>query len=516
MNVAPGGGDGAAADPRIGTTLGGYRIDGIAGRGGMGVVYRAWDPKLDRPVALKLLPATLSDDGAFRQRFLRETRLAAAIDHPNIIPIYEAGEDGGVLFLAMRLVEGVDLDRRLVDGSLDVAATVAILGPVAEALDVAHDGGLVHRDVKPANILVGRETSGSRSVYLTDFGLTKQRDSQSGLTRTGSFLGTVDYMAPEQIEGRPVDGASDQYALAATVYRCLTGHVAFERDTPIATAMAHLKESPPRVSSLRPDIPPAVDAVIARGMAKDPSERFATCRALIGALERAADVVPATEATWTRRNLPRAAVVIALVLVLAIGGSLALSQGQAPASTLAPTVAVIPSPTASPTPAPSSTAYPTAAEQKLLDTLPADLQKTCLRGLGRGDLQAAGFTTSTMPTQHEEASLACRPLGGPGGVWFLWYPTGTSAFGAQADESVGSIGARYKVPDGDCGRPPARGSWQSAGATGTVMCLSDGNNGQAWIYWSFHSAHVLAVATAPGGQYVALYRWWQGLTTFLK
>jgi serine/threonine protein kinase len=508
----------AAPDPRIGTTLGGYRIDGVAGRGGMGVVYRAWDPSLDRPVALKILPAALGDDEAFRARFLRETRLAAAIDHPNIIPIYEAGDDRGVLFLAMRLVDGVDLDRRLGDGPLGVAETVALLGRVAEALDVAHAGGLVHRDVKPANILVGRETSGTHSVYLTDFGLTKQRDSQSGLTRTGSFLGTVDYMAPEQIDGRPVGAATDQYALTATVYRCLTGHVPFERDTPIATAMAHLKEPPPRASLLRPDLPAEVDDVIARGMAKDPAERFPACRELIAALERAGSPPPATATVSTRRILPRAVVAIALIAAVAIAGSLAASGMLSPAATPSPSIAVVgtPSTTASPTPAPSSTAFPTAAEQKLLDTLPAALRATCVRGHDQVDLLAAGFTASVMPTQYSEASLACLPTDGPNGVWFLWYPTGATAFGAQADESVGKIGAHYKVPDGDCGKPPARGSWQSAGANGTVMCLSDGHNGQAWIYWSFHSSHVLAVATAPGGQYPALYRWWQGLTTFLK
>jgi hypothetical protein len=507
----------AGADPRIGTTLGGYRIDGVAGRGAMGVVYRAWDPSLDRPVALKLLPPSLSDDDAFRQRFLRETRLAAAIDHPNIIPIYEAGDDGGVLFLVMRLVDGVDLDRRLSDGPLDVAQTVALLGPVARALDAAHMRGLVHRDVKPANILVGDDPSGTPSVYLTDFGLTKQRASQSGLTRTGSFLGTVEYMAPEQIDGRPVDGATDQYALAATAFRCLTGHVPFERDTPIAMAMAHLKEPPPRVTQIRAGIPPAVDEVIARGMAKDSADRFATCREMIGALERAGSRAPreAIAGPWLTR--PRQAIVVAVVLILAIGGLVAASGALSPSVTLAPSVAaVVPSATASPTAAPSSTAYPTGAEQSLLDTLPADLQKTCVRGLGRLDLLPAGFTTTSTPTQNEEASLACRPTGGASGVWFLWYRTGTTAFGAPAEEAVGLIGAHFKVPDGDCAKPPARGSWQSTGASGTVMCLKDEPNGAPWIYWSFHSAHVLAVATAPGGQYAALYAWWQRLTTFLK
>ncbi len=515
----------ASPDPRIGTSLGGYRIDGIAGRGGMGVVYRAWDPNLDRPVALKLLPPALSDDDAFRQRFLRETRLAAAIDHPNIIPIYEAGEDGGVVFLAMRLVDGVDLDRRLLGGPLDVAETVSLLRPIAGALDAAHAGGLVHRDVKPANILVGVDAAGAASAYLTDFGLTKQRASESGLTRTGSFLGTVEYMAPEQIEGRPVDRASDEYALAGTMFRCLTGRVPFERDTPIAAAMAHLNEPPPKVSTIRLDVPAAVDEVIARGMAKDPAARFGTCTELVAALDWAGR--PALPSADSRPRPTRSALVaIAGAVVIAIVGALALGQVAPPAATATPSPAANLSGTASPIAAPSSTAFPTAAESTLLATLPVDLQRTCVRGLGRLDLLAAGLIGnvdgfSVIPTQNDEASLVCRPTGGPSAVWFLWYPvtsgTARSDVGAPAEESVGRIGARFGAPDGDCGKPPARGSGQWAATSGTFVCLKDsGPDGQPWIYWTFHSSHVLAVATAPVGQYQALYGWWQGLTTFQK
>ncbi len=518
----------SATDPRIGTSLGGYRIDGIAGRGGMGVVYRAWDPSLDRPVALKLLPTELSDDEAFRARFLRETRLAAAIDHPNIIPIYEAGDDGGVLFLAMRLVDGVDLDRRLAAGPLDVPATVALLAPVASALDVAHAGGLVHRDVKPANILVGGSPSGAESVYLTDFGLTKQRDSESGLTRTGSFLGTVEYMAPEQIDGRAVTAATDEYALACTAYRCLTGHLPFERDTPIAMAMAHLKEPPPRVSTFQPDIPIAVDAAIARGMAKDPSERFASCRELVGAVERAGTPPPVT--ANPPRIGPRSIAAVALVAVLVLAGAFALTGRQAPAVSPSPSVAVAASASVSPTPAPSSTVFPTAAEQKLLDTLPADLQKTCVRGHDQADLTAAGFTgsvanptsTGIMAGYNEpvlpppsQASVSCRPAGGPSGAWFLWYAITDYS---PADAAMGHIVARFRVPEGDCASPPARAPWRtSSGASGTVMCLTDsGPDGQPWIYWTFGSAHVLGVATASAGHYAALHAWWQDVTPFLK
>ncbi len=513
---------GAAADPRIGTTLGGYRIDGLAGRGAMGVVYRAWDPSLDRPVALKVLPPSLGDDEAFRQRFLRETRLAAAIDHPNIIPIYEAGDDGGVLFLVMRLVDGVDLERRLAGGPLDVAQTVGLLGPVARALDVAHTRGLVHRDVKPANILVGDDPSGTPSVYLTDFGLTKQRASQSGLTRTGSFLGTVEYMAPEQIEGRPIDGATDQYALAATAFRCLTGRVPFERDTAIAMAMAHLKEPPPRVSTFRSDIPADVDAVIAKGLAKDPAARFASCREMLGALDRAGTVVAPVRTRTNRRPLATA---VALLVVLVIAGSVVASGALNRSSTPTPSPVAIGAtsrPAASPTATPSSTPFWTAAEHKLLDALPADIPGTCKRGNANVDLPAAGFTGNVhgpngdVPLLPQVTTLAIVECTPPGGLsaWFTWYALTP---GSPPADAVGRIGQSFGVPAGDCAKPPARRAWEtSTGASGVVMCLKDTGPGRRpWIYWSFGAGHGLGVATAPAGQYDSLYTWWQRFTLFV-
>ncbi len=205
-------------DPRVGTELGPYRIEAVIGRGGMGVVYLATHSGLDRKVALKLLTPEYADDEGFRARFLRESKLAAAIDHPNIIPIYEAGQIDGTFFLAMRYVEGIDLQRRLVSGPLDPRNATAIVAQVASALDAAHSAGLVHRDVKPGNVLLApsQALDGSDHVYLTDFGLTKQRGSQSDLTQAGGFLGTLDYIAPEQIEGKAVDGRADQYALAAS------------------------------------------------------------------------------------------------------------------------------------------------------------------------------------------------------------------------------------------------------------------------------------------------------------
>src|SRR5439155_12415145 len=220
-----------AQDTRIGTTMGGYHIERLLGRGGMGRVYLAEDARLGRKVALKLLDPDLAEDERFRERFARESRLAASLDHPNVVPIYEAGEHEGVLFIAMRYVEGTDLARLIEEqGALGLDRTAAILSQVAAALDVAHEHGLVHRDVKPGNILVGR----GEHTYLTDFGLIKRREADTGLTKTGQFMGSVDYAAPEQIRGEPVDARTDVYSLGCVLYECLVGEPPFAHDPEVA------------------------------------------------------------------------------------------------------------------------------------------------------------------------------------------------------------------------------------------------------------------------------------------
>ncbi len=275
-------------DSRLGTDLGPYRIERVLGRGGMGVVYLAEQRELGRKVALKLLPDELAQDTDFRARFERESRLAAAIDHPNVIPLYEAGEIDGTLYLAMRYVEGTDLATRLREGSLPMPLAVEILGQVAGALDAAHEKGLVHRDVKPGNVLLDRTGSDERPhAYLTDFGLTKQAGSETGLTRAGAFLGTPAYMAPEQVDGTEVDGRADQYALGAMAFECLTGRVPFVRDKEVAVALAHLKDPVPSAVALRPELPPAVDTVLGTVMAKDREARYPTCAAFVDDLRAA-------------------------------------------------------------------------------------------------------------------------------------------------------------------------------------------------------------------------------------
>jgi len=274
----------------IGTELADYRVESYIGRGGMAVVYRAEDLRLARPVALKLLAPELSENERFRQRFIRESQMAASIDHPNIIPIYEAGEVEGMLFIAMRYVEGSDLKTVIEEaGTLDSRRVAAIFTQVAGALDAAHGRGLVHRDVKPGNILIasGAGSEDPDHVYLTDFGLTKRSSSLSGFTTTGHFIGTIDYIAPEQIQGNPVDGRTDIYALGCVLYQCLVGTPPYQHDEDAAVLWAHLVGETPSVTAHRPDLPPAIDTVIATAMAKAPEARYQACREMAAALREA-------------------------------------------------------------------------------------------------------------------------------------------------------------------------------------------------------------------------------------
>ena len=268
-----------------GAEVGGYRIEGFVARGGMGVIYRAIQIELDLPVILKVIASELAADASFRERFKREARLAASIDHPNVIPIHYAGEDGGILFLTMRYVRGTDLRRALEDGALDVARAVRIVGHVAAALDAAHARGLVHRDVKPANVLLETQ-AGREHVYLSDFGLAKRRSGER-LTSADTIVGTIDYMAPEQIRTGSVDARTDVYALACVLYQALTGNVPFPRESEVAKFYAHLEAPPPKPSETDPRLAD-FDEVVARGMAKDRSRRYQSAGDLASAARAAA------------------------------------------------------------------------------------------------------------------------------------------------------------------------------------------------------------------------------------
>jgi serine/threonine-protein kinase len=315
-------------DPRVGTVLAGHRLLSVIGRGGMSVVYLAEHIGLHRTVALKVLSADLAEDETFRERFIRESRMAAALDHPNIVTVYDAGEANGLLYISMRNVEGTDLEHLLKEETrLDPGRATAIVAQVAAALDSAHEAGLVHRDVKPGNILLAAEPGASADhAFLSDFGVTKRVETRAGLTRTGQFVGTVDYVAPEQIHDDDVDGRADVYSLACVLYRCLVGEVPFPRETEVATIYAQLQDPPPVPSERRRDLPGGFDAPIARALAKSPDDRFDTCR---GFAEAARAVVrpsrdvevahtTALRPATTRRRIGLAAIGLAFLAVLVI------------------------------------------------------------------------------------------------------------------------------------------------------------------------------------------------------
>jgi YVTN family beta-propeller protein len=303
-----------------GEELAGYRIEALAGRGGMGEVYRALDDRLGRKVALKILAPQLAEDERFRERFLRESRRAAGIDHPNVIPIYEAGEVDGRLYIAMRFVDGTDLRRILRhEGVLEPARALGLLAPVAGALDAAHARGLVHRDVKPANVLIAIEPGSQppEHPYLSDFGLTTPAAEPD---EPGLFSGTAEYAAPELVVGGEIDGRADVYALGCVLFECLTGSPPFRGDSVMAVLWGHVNDPVPAAGARNPSLRGSIDAVFRKALAKDPGDRYATCRALVEAARDALGVsgieVPAPS---SRRRL---GVVAGLVVALAATGAL--------------------------------------------------------------------------------------------------------------------------------------------------------------------------------------------------
>ncbi len=308
------------SDPRIGSVLAGYRIERLLGRGGMGVVYLAHDPRLKRNVALKLLAPELANDDGFRERFLHESELAASLDHQNVIPIYEAGEADGVLFIAMRYVEGTDLARLLADeGPLEPARTVGILAQVASALDTAHQLGLVHRDVKPSNILLAAD----EHVYLADFGLTRTGGAAGPTAEYATSLGTVDYVAPEQIDGDPLDAQADLYSLGCVLYECLTGQPPYRADTSMGVLWSHLQADPPSAHEIRPELPDQIDTVIAHALAKQPNDRHHTCTELIDDARNALGL-----AGRPRRLVVLGLAAIAVLAAAAVTVAVVVSGGQ--------------------------------------------------------------------------------------------------------------------------------------------------------------------------------------------
>jgi DNA-binding beta-propeller fold protein YncE len=362
-----------------GVQLAGYRIEGVAGKGGMGTVYLATQVALGRPVALKLIAPEHGSDPAFRERFARESRLAALIDHPNVVPVYEAGEADGLLYIAMRFVPGTDLGALITRERLEPVRAVEIAGQVAAALDAAHRRGLVHRDVKPGNVLIATE-GGVEHVYLTDFGLTKRTAADTALTQVGMFVGTLDYVAPEQIRGEAIDARADVYALGCVLYHALTGAVPFDRDSEVATIQAHLNDPPPRMTGA----PASLDAVVARALAKDPAERFPSAGDLARAAREAVHgagpppapstaapapasaapaSAPAAPSPWPRRRLIALGAALPTVLVAGIAAAALSAAGVLPGGNDEPAAPIATAPVASTTPAATATPTPEPAAQ---------------------------------------------------------------------------------------------------------------------------------------------------------
>jgi YVTN family beta-propeller protein len=317
-----------------GSVFAGLEVEAEVGRGGMGVIYRARDRALEQVRALKVLGVDRSDDPKFRERFRRESRLAASIEHPNVAPIHQAGEHGGRLYIVMRFVDGPSLKELLTRrGRLEPSHAAALVLQIAAALDAAHAHGLIHRDVKPANVLL-EGPEGEERAFLCDFGISKLASAGTDLTSTGQFLGTVDYVAPEQISGDPVDPRTDVYSLACVLYHGLTGSPPFSRETQLATMFAHAHQPRPLASEKGPDLPRALDPVLVRGMAQRPADRYAS------AGEFASDVVEALgesgskavthrlpKATRARRRPTPLLVAGALALVAVAVAAIALSRG---------------------------------------------------------------------------------------------------------------------------------------------------------------------------------------------
>ncbi len=286
-----------AAELEIGSEFAGYRVDEMVGRGGMGVVFRATHPGRADSSALKVILPELAADAGFRARFEREARLAAQLEHPNVVPLHGAGEHDGRLFIAMRYVEGTDLEAVIASqGRLHPRHAAAIVADVASALDAAQELGLVHRDVKPGNVLI-EVGDGHARAYLTDFGLSKMLTSASGLTKTGRWVGTVDYASPEQVQAGVTDNRSDVYSLGCVVFEMLAGEIPFPRPREVQKVIAHITEPPPLLpeAAAEPEPREALDAVIATALAKEPGERFASAGELANALTRAVESAPQAE-----------------------------------------------------------------------------------------------------------------------------------------------------------------------------------------------------------------------------
>jgi hypothetical protein len=496
-----------AAAPRVGTTFAGYRIERVLGRGGMSVVYLAEHPRLKSAVALKLLAPALAEDEAFRERLIRESRLAASLNHPNVVPVYDTGEEEGVLFISMRYVDGPDLRALLQGGPLLLDQTVHVVAQIGAALDAAHARGLVHRDVKPANVLVEPATGDPPGhVFVSDFGLTKHADARSGVTASGQFVGTIDYMAPEQIQGRQLDGRADVYGLGCVLYECLTGRPPFRGENEVAVIWSHMRDDPPWPTDVDRHLPRAFDAVVERALAKSPHDRYPT------AGELAADAAAAAATRRRRRSFaaPRFArlgrprvrartrrLVPALVGVVA-GAAVAAAVTAGVVSRSTTTVRV-----------PSRAVVGDLDRRLVLRYVPPRIRRSCAH--------------AEPPSLDFDAAVVCHP---GGGVQTVRYSHTISAsrmrrqlLGDIWSKGLGQPGQAIE-PVGMCGRDatairdwtesrPRRPVQIRAGTAGSrygrLLCYDSGTGWSA-IEWTDNRLDVYAAAYGRDSR--AIYRWW--------
>ncbi|MDX6474579.1 MAG: hypothetical protein QOH95_90 [Gaiellaceae bacterium] len=484
----------------VGTLFAGYRVESVLGRGGMSVVYLAEHPRLRNRVALKLLAPALAEDDLFRERLVRESRLAASLNHPHVIPVFDTGEEEGTLFVSMRYVDGLDL-RALIGGNpLPLEHTAAVISQAASALDAAHARGLVHRDVKPANILIEAVGTPPGHVYVADFGLTKHTDARSGATASG-VVGTVSYMAPEQIEGRQIDGRADVYALGCVLYECLTGKPPFEHANDVAVLWAHIREDPPFPSAANRKLHRGFDGIVDRALAKDPRERYESCGALAEDVQRAAQTrkrparvprarLPRPHSRARRRWLVPLLIGLAVGAASAAGVALALRSGR-PGQ---PVPAAVP-----------------AAVQSLLGLVSPSLRPAC--------------AAADPPTPDFDASITCTPsIPNVTSVRYSHARSGKRMRKRFLESSYAQQVAQPNqpvVPSGTCagtGRPAVRDWVQRTPrlriqvfrkafvpARGRILCYSH----LEWsgLEWTDQDHEVYAIAY--GKSRYELYRWWR-------
>ncbi len=549
--------------PMVGEEFAGYRLRAVLGQGGMSIVYQAENPRLGSLIALKVLDPELASDNIFRARFLEESRIAASLNHPNVIPIYDMGASDGLLYIAMRYVSGTDLRQMLKKrGRLIPSTALALTGQAARALDAAHRRGLVHRDVKPGNLLIerGSDDDDPDHVYLADFGITKHAMDRTGLTSTGQFLGTVDYVAPEQIRGMSVLGLADQYSLGCVLYECLTGRVPFEKDLDAAIIWAHVEESPPMPTALRPELPTAVDDVFARVLAKQPGDRYASCREFIDATRVALGDLAAEPRTLGSLTTPPTVPVGAQAVTANRGDTLASHRrqpGEAPAGQtggpgggqpppdrpgrsrrwftrprwIAVLAALILIAAGAGTWAlvsgkPASKTHGMAMPSMSVKPKPPSALMAALTLANESGGAKGLLPPSTCKSQSATMVTCTAPYGGVSTAVFRTYPSLTTLYDAYTAQVTSLNSGKFKPNFQDCGLEQTYGevAWNhmfqhpktysvmqmSAGmvadaqAAGRVFCTF--TSGQEYFVWTQDDGHLLGSVAGPVHEDV--WNWW--------